>query len=220
MMQMRNFFQKMLSVCLISLISVVSGHTQTTIDSTSKIIQFSGIAVDGDSLTPLPFVAVVIRHSERGVYSNVNGYYSIVVEPKDTVDFFALGYHRATYILPDTFTTNSYTHVQALKIDTIMLHEAVIYPWPSKEQFKNAFLTTSIAGDDLERARANLSQSEMIRVAQNVAMDAGMVYSSSMQQQTAKNYYAGQKPPNNLLNPVAWSRFIQSVQNGDLKKKQ
>ncbi|MEO5642466.1 MAG: hypothetical protein ABIQ40_19080 [Bacteroidia bacterium] len=218
-MQVKKIVGRFLLLCLFGVAPSFS-VAQTSIDSTKKIIQFSGIVVDADSLTPLPYVAMVVRHTQRGVYSNLTGYYSMVVQPNDTVDFFALGYHRGTLILPDTFKTNQFTHVQALRIDTIMLREAVIYPWPSKEQFKNAFLTAEIAGDDLERARANLSQAEMVRVAQNVAMDAGMVYSSTMQQQTAKNYYAGQKPPNNLLNPIAWSKFIQSVQNGDLKKKQ
>jgi hypothetical protein len=217
-MQAHKLFINLLLVCIFGLAAPASLKAQVKKDSTQKIIQFSGIAVDADSLTPLPFVAIVVRNSQRGVYSNINGYYSMVVQPRDTVDFFALGYHRGTYVVADTFRTNQYIHVQALKIDTILLHEAVIYPWPSKEQFKNAFLTAQIANDDLARAQANLSQPEMVRLAQNVGMDAGMVYNSSMQQYSAKNYYAGQKPPNNLLNPVAWSKFIQSVQNGDLKK--
>ncbi|HET6990694.1 MAG TPA: carboxypeptidase-like regulatory domain-containing protein [Bacteroidia bacterium] len=218
-MRLNSVFGKFLLVCAFCMALPAFSHAQVVgVDTTKKIIQFSGIAVDADSLTPLPFVAIVIRHSERGVYSNVKGYYSMVVQPKDTVDFFALGYHNATFIITDTFTSNQYTHVQALRIDTILLHEAVVYPWPSKEQFKNAFLTADVPKDDLERARNNLSQAEMIRVAQNVAMDGGMVYAASMQQQTNRNYYAGQKPPNNLLNPVAWSRFIQSVQNGDLRR--
>jgi hypothetical protein len=218
-MRVNSTFGKFLLICAFCMAIPSFSFSQVGIDTTKKIIQFSGIAVDADSLSPLPFVAIVVRHTERGVYSNVQGYYSIVVTPKDTLDFFALGYHKATFIVSDTFKSNQYTHVQALRIDTILLHEAVVYPWPSKEQFKNAFLSASVPTDDLERARHNLSQSQMILVAQNVAMDGGMVYSASMQQQTNRNYYAGQKPPNNLLNPVAWSRFIQSIQNGDLKKQ-
>lgn len=218
-MQLKKIWGKYLLICLFGLAPAFS-TAQTSIDSTKKIIQFSGIVVDSDSLSPLPYVAIVVRHTQRGVYSNIQGYYSIVVQPKDTIDFYALGYHTGSIVLVDTFKTDQFTHVQALRIDTILLREAVIYPWPSKEQFKNAFLTANIAGDDLERARANLSQAEMVRVAQNVAMDAGMVYNATMQQQSARNYYAGQKPPNNLLNPIAWAKFIQSVQNGDLKKKQ
>lgn len=217
-MQAHKFFINLLLVCIFGLAAPAEIKAQVALDSTQKIIQFSGIAVDADSLTPLPFVAVIVHNSQRGVYSNINGYYSIVVQPKDTVEFYALGYHKGSFVIADTFRTNQYTHVQALKIDTIVLHEAVIYPWPSKEQFKNAFLTADIASDDLARARANLSEAEMLRLAKNVSMDAGMTYSASMQQYSAKNYYAGQKPPNNLLNPVAWAKFIQSVQNGDLKK--
>lgn len=175
------------------------------------------MVVNGDSLTPIPYVAIVVRHSQRGVYSNMNGYYTIATQENDTLDFFALGYHRATFIMPDTFVTNQFTHIQALKVDTVFLHEALIYPWPTPDQFKNAFLAANVPEDDWERARQNLSESAMRQVAKNVAMDAGMVYSSSMQQHVDKNYYAGQKPPNNLLNPIAWSRFIQSVQRGDLK---
>jgi hypothetical protein len=30
-------------------------------------------------------------------------------------------------------------------------------------------------------------------------------------------YYKGQSPPNNLLNPIAWSQFIRAWKNGDFK---
>jgi hypothetical protein len=40
-----------------------------------------------------------------------------------------------------------------------------------------------------------------------------------MQQQYTKLYYAGQYPPNNLLNPVAWAKFIKSWKEGKLKRK-
>lgn len=82
---------------------------------------------------------------------------------------------------------------------------------------QKCFLNSDIPGDNLERARNNLAQAQMIRVAQSVAMDAGMIYRSSMQQQTNKNYYAGQKPPNNLLNPIAWAQFLKAIRNGELK---
>lgn len=208
----------LLAGIFLSVISVPA-FSQTATDTSRKVIQFSGMVVDADSLNVLPYVAVVVRHSERGVYSNVNGYYSIVAQEKDTIDFYALGYHRASFILPDTFTTNQYTHVQTLRLDTILLRQAVIYPWPSKEKFKDAFLSANVPTDDLDRARANLAQAEMVQAAQGVAMDAGMAYNNVMRQQVAKNYYAGQAPPNNLLNPVAWSRFLQALNNGDLKRQ-
>ncbi|HEU4717152.1 MAG TPA: carboxypeptidase-like regulatory domain-containing protein [Bacteroidia bacterium] len=219
---MRKGFFHCLTACaaLLCLLPFSSAAQQTIpTDTTRKIIQFSGIVLDADSLNGIPYVAIVVRHSERGVYSNLNGYYSMVVQAKDTIDFYALGYKRASFILPDTITSDNYNHVQALKLDTILLHEAVVYPWPSKDQFKNAFLTANVPSDDLDRARKNLAQAEMVQLAQNVAMDGGMVYQGQMQQRVNQNYYAGQKPPNNLLNPVAWSRFIQALNNGELKRQ-
>jgi hypothetical protein len=194
-------------------------QNSTPPDTSLRVIQFSGMVMDRDSLTPLPFVAVVIRNSERGVYTNANGYYSIVVQEKDTVDFFTLGYYKATFVLGDTFASNAYNHVQTMKLDTFFLREAVIYPWPSKDRFKDAFLSTNVPSDDLERARANLAQAAMIQAAQGVAMDGSMAGAATMSQHVSKNYYAGQAPPNNLLNPVAWSRFLTSLKNGELKQQ-
>lgn len=215
-----SFAGKVLAFCAICMGLGILAPAQTApADTSRKIIQFSGLVVDADSLSALPYVAIVIRNSDRGVYSNINGYYSIVAQEKDTIDFYALGYHRATFVLPDTFTVNNYTHVQSLKLDTIMLREAVIYPWPTKEKFKEAFLSMNVPTDDLDRARMNLAQAEMVQAAQNIAMDANMATSAVMRQQVQKNYYAGQLQPNNLLNPVAWSKFLQALNNGEFKRQ-
>ncbi len=52
-----------------------------------------------------------------------------------------------------------------------------------------------------------------------MAMDASLNYKYSSQQYQSKLYYAGQYPPNNLLNPIAWAKFIKAWKNGDFKKK-
>jgi hypothetical protein len=110
-------------------------------------------------------------------------------------------------------------HVQALAIDTVLLHEAVVYPWPSKERFKYAFLAMDVPADDLERARKNLARADLVQAMQDIAMDAGGAASATQRQMTDRNYYAGQRPPNNLLNPIAWSKFITALHNGDLKRQ-
>lgn len=43
----------------------------------------------------------------------------------------------------------------------------------------------------------------MRELAKGISMDAQGNYSYAMQKQYSKLYYAGQYPPNNLLNPVA-----------------
>jgi len=98
---------------------VAFAQTSPKADTSRKIIQFSGLLLDADSLYPIPYAAVVIRNTTRGEYSSATGFYSLVVQEKDTVDFYALGYKRGSFVVPDTFTTSTFSHVQALQLDTI-----------------------------------------------------------------------------------------------------
>lgn len=183
------------------------------------LVQFSGVVVEGDSLKPVPFTAIVIRNSNRGTVSDYYGYFSFVAQKGDTIDFSSIGYKRATFVIPDTLTINKYSLIQVVRPDTVFLRETVIYPWPTKEQFREAFLQLELPEDDMDRARKNLENAAMKDKINGVVMDGSMNYRHMMQQQQSRLYYAGQLPPNNLLNPIAWAKFIQAWKNGDLKKK-
>jgi hypothetical protein len=50
-------------------------------------------------------------------------------------------------------------------------------------------------------------------------MDGPMNYRNFIEKTTSKYYYAGQLPPNNLLNPFAWARFIKAWKDGKFKSK-
>ncbi|MCK6639800.1 MAG: carboxypeptidase-like regulatory domain-containing protein [Bacteroidia bacterium] len=208
MMKRRSFW--VMALFLMSFTSAIA-QVPASPDSTKRVVQVSGMTIDADSLFPIPFVAVVIKGTSRGVYSTGTGYFSIVAQETDTLEFFSLGYKTSTFILKDTFTVSQMNLVQTLKMDTVLLSEMVVYPWPSREKFKSAFLALDIPNDDLERARINLAQQRMIAAATNVSADGQGAYRAQMQQRTDKSYYAGQYQPNNLLNPVAWSKFIQSM---------
>ena len=185
-----------------------------------KLIQFSGMVVESDSLKPVSFTSIMIKSSYRGTICDYFGYFSFVAEVKDTIEFSAISYKKATFIIPDSLTTSKYSLIQVLRKDTILLKETVIYPWPTKEQFKEAFLKLDVPDDDLERAKKNLARAEMKERFEGVAMDGSMNYKNQMQQQYSKLYYAGQLPPNNLLNPIAWAKFIQAWKNGDFRRKE
>lgn len=209
-------FSVLVSILAIAIVcgSSIPVNGQNSADTTTrKVVQFSGMVIDADSLFPIPFVAIVVRGTPRGVYSTGSGYYSIVAQENDTLEFFSLGYKTGVYILPDTFSTSQVNHVQTLQMDTVLLGEMVVYPWPSREQFKNAFLALDIPNDDMERARMNLAQQRMVAASQSVSVDGQGAYTAQMQQRTNKNYYAGQYQPNNLLNPIAWAKFIQSMRD-------
>ena len=206
--------KKLLLIASLLLTSILA-HSQTDKD----LIQFSGIIVEQDSLRPVPFVNIMVKGNNRGTMSDYFGYFSFVAQGNDTIIFSSVGYKKASYIIPDSLSTNKYSLIQVLRGDTILLKETVIYPWPTKEQFKEAFLKLDVPDDDMERARKNLARAEMKERMDGMPMDGSMNYNYAMQQQYSRLYYAGQLPPNNLLNPIAWAKFIQAWKNGDFKKK-
>jgi len=205
-------------VLLLLLASLVSANAVKAQEK--DLVQFSGVMVTADSLKPLPYVNVLIRNTWRGTVSDYFGFFSFVARMNDTIEFSSIGFKKSVFIIPDTLSTNHYSLIQMLQGDTIVLRETIIYPWPTKEQFKEAFMSLHIPDDDLDRARRNLQQAEMQVLYENMPMDGSMNYRNQMQQQQSKLYYAGgQMQPNNLLNPIAWAKFIEQWQNGDFKRK-
>lgn len=182
-------------------------------------IQFSGVVVTSDSLKSIPFTNIAIKNTHRGTTADFNGFFSFVALEGEEIVFSAIGYKRVYYKIPEILTKDRYSLIQALSDDTIMLAETVIHPWPSKEQFKQAFVNLSVPDDDYEIAMRNLAMEELKYMIRDYKMDGSMNYKNYINQQTDKLYYAGQLPPNNLLNPFAWAKFIKAWQNGDFKRK-
>jgi hypothetical protein len=195
-----------------------AAHAQKVLDP-HQLIQFSGVVVTADSLKPIPFSSVMIKNTNRGTVSDYYGFFSFVAKMKDTIEFAAIGYKRAIFIIPDTLTDQRCSMIQMLKPDTILLREVVIFPWPTKEQFKEAFLQLRIPDDDLSRAERNLDPNQLSYLAASMPMDGSMNFRNAMEQHTATLYYNGQLPPINLLNPVKWAQFIQMWQSGAFRKK-
>lgn len=184
-----------------------------------SLIQFSGVVVEGNDLRQVPYTSIIVKNTHRGTISDFYGYFSFVAKVNDTIEFSAIGFSPAQYIIPDTLTSNVYSLIQVLLKDTVYLRLTEVFPWPSKEQFKQAFLNLDLPEDDLARASKNMDRSDMKDQMVGMAMDASLNYKYSSQQYQSKLYYAGQYPPNNLLNPIAWAKFIKAWKNGDFKKK-
>ena len=183
------------------------------------LVQFSGVIVTGDSLRPIPFVSIVIKNSYRGTISDFNGFFSFVAQMNDTIEFSALGYKKSTYVIPDTLKTDRYSLIKILSKDTILLQETVIYPWPTKDQFKYAFLNLQVPDNDFERAKRNMALNEMRDMMMNTPMDGQMNYKALMLERQNKSYMAGQGYSISVLNPIAWAKFIEAWQRGDYKRK-
>jgi hypothetical protein len=191
----------------------------------NDLVQFSGVVVTADSLRPVPFATIAITKTGRGTTSDYWGFFSIVVRKNDLISFSAAGYRTGLFRIPDTLSENRYSLIQVMSSDTLMLTETVIYPWPSKEQFRHAFLTLHIPDDDIEIAKRNLAYMEMREIygrnydPEKYGFTPGQSYNNYMDVKADKLYYSGQVMPNNLLNPIAWSKFIKAWKRGDFKKK-
>jgi hypothetical protein len=183
------------------------------------LVQFSGLVLTGDSLKAVPFTHILNRSRRRGLSSDFNGFFSFVAHKGDTILFSAVGFKKSYFVIPDTITTSRYSMVQMMTTDTIMLTETVIYPWPSREQFREAFINTRPPDDDLVIAQKNLEFLEMRDRARNMPMDGGQNYRHFMQQQTDRLYYYGQSPPISVFNPFAWAKFFEAWKKGDFRKK-
>jgi len=112
-----------------------------------------------------------------------------------------------------------YFIIQNLLKDTIQLGPVSVYPWPSKEEFKQAFLNLDLSETDYERAAKNLDKAQLTYGERNLRMDAQANYNYAMQQYIAKVHNGGQAPVNNLLNPMAWAKFIDALSKGKFKRQ-
>jgi len=183
------------------------------------LIQFSGVVITGDSLSPVPFTNVLIEQSNRGTMTDYYGYFSFVAQKGDSVLFSAVGFQRSRYVIPDSLESNKYSLIQIMVQDTIQLQPAVIYPWPTREQFKEAFLALEVPDTDADRAARNLARADMIARMDAAMPSGGETFKYSMQEYQSQIYYAGQAPPQNIFNPLAWAKFIEAWKRGDFKSE-
>lgn len=184
-----------------------------------NIIQFSGVILDGDSLQPVPFTSIIVLQRNTGTTADANGIFSFAAQTGDSIKFTSIGFKESFFVIPDTLHTNKYSLIQLMSTDTLLLRTHMVYPWPSKEQFKEEFLNTRIPTDDLDRANANLAQAEMRERMQNMPGSGSENFKYENYQRNQQTYYNGQYPSWSILNPIAWAQFIQAWDNGDFKKK-
>lgn len=182
------------------------------------LIQFSGIVLTADSLQPVPYTNISIKNTWRGTVSDYYGYFSFVAFKSDTIIFSSVGYKTGYYAIPDSITGNRYSMIQVMTTDTIMLSQTIIYPWPSREKFKEAFLNYDVPDDDFERAKKNMNQAQIASIAENYPMDGSMNFRHTMQLYQEKLYYNGQTQPITILNPIAWAEFIKAWKDGKFKR--
>ncbi|MDZ4663880.1 MAG: hypothetical protein SGJ15_03285 [Bacteroidota bacterium] len=181
-------------------------------------LQLSGVILDQDSLTPIPFVSIMVNDKGRAV-SDYYGFFTVVVSAGDMVQFLSASHKTRFYKVDDTCSLKHYYAIQVLTKDTIQLPVVDVYPWPSKDEFKRAFLSLDLASTDYDRADKNLNQQALTYIERTMTVSGSEAYKNTMQNYYTKVYTAGQQPQIQLMNPIAWAQFIDSWRKKNKKEK-
>ncbi|HUX96442.1 MAG TPA: hypothetical protein VMV47_11990 [Bacteroidales bacterium] len=196
-------------------IGVLNGQ----VDNSDRYIQVSGIISDeGDRL--VSGVAIISKKLRRGTVSEPSGIYSITSAPGDTVFFRALGYKRYHTVIPPDYGSQ-YANVDIrLEFDTLRIEGVNILPWKTYSEFIRDITQDKPVDPIIENMNDNLASIYVAlqkETGLKVSPEAGYIY--VMEQNFNALATKNQFPVNNLLNPWAWSKFVQGLKNGLFKNQ-
>lgn len=184
----------------------------------NDIVNFSGVVVDGDSLTSLPYTHIIVKSSRTGTVADYYGFFSILAHKGDTILFSRVGYSSNQFIIPDTLSNEKYSVIHLMLKETIVLDEVNVYPWPSFEEFKESF--TSFKEDEhLTSAKSNLDKENLKELSGKLAIEGSTIFKREENFRHTMIYETNGYQPYGIFNPFAWQRFIKSWRNGDLIDK-
>ena len=205
---------------LIFLFCSLSGFSQV---SDKKLVQFSGIIMNRDSNTVVPYVTITnVTGRDQFFSANYKGYFSFVANEGDTLVFTAVGYKREGVVIPTNLSDNKYTILMKMQQDVINLPMVQVYPWASTDEFKKEFMTLKFADDDLEIAKKNVSRESLSAMMASLPRDGAEMQSFNFQNNHNRlvNKNINQRLANPLLNPFAWGALIQQIMQGDRSREQ
>ncbi|HPH22741.1 MAG TPA: carboxypeptidase-like regulatory domain-containing protein [Chitinophagaceae bacterium] len=187
--------------------------------SNDSIVQLYGVVMTADSLRAIPSASIIVENKGRGTLTNPDGVFSIVVLKGDKITFSCIGFKDRTIDIPSNLKENQYSVIQLMINDTAYLPATILKPRPTRAQFERDFVNSTIPDDAYEIARQNTDEAKRRILINSLPADGREAVNYQMRQQANKYYYAGQVPPMNILNPLAWADFIKSWKRGDYKKK-
>ncbi len=183
-----------------------------------KVVQLSGIILNSDSTEAVPGVNIYVPKKGRGTSSNRFGYFSMPVVAGDSVVFSFIGLKRQALKVPEDIDEDKLSYILTMVEDEYALAEVEVTPYPTEEEFKNAVLALNIEEEN-PLNRGNLSPQLLLRYAEEMPASGNENFRQFTNQQMMQTMDRYGPRPLPLLNPFAWSQFIQSIKRGDLKSK-
>jgi hypothetical protein len=195
------------------------GSTQVNAQGRQSTIMLSGLIIDGDESYGVSGVHIYVKGAGIGTTSNQVGYFGLPVMIGDTILISAVGYKQQQLVVPKTGDAGM-TILVDLQTKSTMLPLVEVFPFPTKELFKEAFLALELPDTQLKQLEENLNSERMAALAANMPMSPGANHRFYMNKQINQMSNRYMMPTVSLLNPFAWGEFIKSVKRGDLKKKE
>jgi len=174
-------------------------------------LKISGVILDAESLEPVPFTSVILKDMGMGTVADNTGYFTLIAHPGDTISFRSVGYQERVFIIPSQLKSKTYTLIELMIRDNILLEEVVVYPLPDFDELARTVLKQDLTPDQQVRIK-NFKQ-DLDNILTTQFNENSPYYE---QWRYAKLYdMTGIVPPNNFINPMTWSNFIR-----DWKKNQ
>jgi hypothetical protein len=183
-----------------------------------SVVQLYGVVMSADSLQGLPAVSVVVNDG-RGTITNDQGVFSIVVLKGDQIEFTSVGYKPKLVTIPKNLDGNQQSIIQLMVRDTVYLAATIIKKYPTRQEFARDFANVKVPDDQEEIARQNMSAANRAALMSVYPMSGREATNYYFKQNERKYYSAGQLPPQNIFNPLAWAEFIKAWKRGDFKSK-
>ena len=183
-----------------------------------RIVQFTGIVTQGDSLFGIDGAAVYVPKVARGTITNEYGYFSLPVLAGDSVIVRALGFKTRLIVIALEYQQEGYSAIVRMEEDATILPEVRVFPYTTEKLFKEAFLALNLPERALTAPEKSLNEETLRRIYQSMPSSAA---ANARQTFALEQNYIQRRtmlPAISLLDPFAWARFIKDVKSGALKR--
>jgi hypothetical protein len=168
-------------------------------------INMTGVILDAENMEPVPFTTVLIGAGKSGTVADNSGYFSFLAYPGDTITFRSVGYQNSTFVIPKLLEGTTYSLIELMVRENVLLDEITVYPMPDIDYFTDTIVKTELT--DVQKRQLDSFKRDLKGLLNNQYEQNSPYYD---QWRYARLYeMTGIVPPNNFLNPMTWSNFIR-----------
>jgi len=168
-------------------------------------INITGVVLDAENMEAIPFTTILMGDGKSGTVADNSGYFSFLAFPGDTIVFRSVGYQTSTFIIPELLEGKTYSLIELMVRENVLLDEVTVYPLPDADYFTDTIVKKELT--DVQQYQLNNFKREL-----NLLLEKQYDQNSPYYDQWryARLYeMTGIVPPNNFLNPMTWTDFIR-----------